>query len=344
VSDSPGRAIDEFDISLLDALHVNPRSSYEQLAAALDVAAGTVARRWRRMTDAGTAWVSSVPGPHVAMFGAVFEARAVAGHIDHVAHKLAASPNVASVYVTTGGFDLVALVLADQLDTLNRLLLDDLPRLPQIEQARSSIGIDWYSGARWRLGAISRQQANAVRLDSDGGRPIAARTQALSAQDRALYLALQYDGRAGYRDLARGLDSSEYQVRRRISALERRGMLTFRTDFARGPGGWAIQLALWLAVPQDELTEVGAEIAGWRQTRICLSIIAPANLIVITQLHHLAEAEPLFDRIRAQWPRVQVPDQRVVLRRVKSWGRLLDRDDRAIDVVPVDPWATSPDS
>jgi hypothetical protein len=41
----------------------------------------------------------------------------------------------------------------------------------------------------------------------------------------------------------------------------------------------------------------------------------------------------------AEYPGVAVLDTRVVLRSVKSWGRLLGPDGHAREIVPVDLWA-----
>jgi DNA-binding Lrp family transcriptional regulator len=205
---------------------------------------------------------------------------------------------------------------------------------------RAHVGTAWYSRVQWRLGAISSGEARALQGEDPGaGQVKAARSRAFEDLDHALYLALQRDGRAHYRDLARELGTSEQLVRRRLASLSRRGMLTFRTDFTRGEGGWPAQLMLWLAVPDTALEQAGAEISAWPQTRICLSVVGPANMFVMLQLHHLGELSAVCERLRASSPAAVITDQRVVLRPVKSWGRLLDRAGHAVAVVPVDPWA-----
>ena len=39
-------------------------------------------------------------------------------------------------------------------------------------------------------------------------------------------------------------------------------MLTFRTDFTQGEGGWLAELMLWLAVPDAQLEPAGAKDLG----------------------------------------------------------------------------------
>jgi DNA-binding Lrp family transcriptional regulator len=341
--ESRGHEVDEVDVSLLDALHVNPRASFAQLGSALEISAVTAARRWHRLSASGRAWVSSAPGPRLAVVCAVYEAEAKPGRTADVGRALAAIPLVGSVYVTDGPFDLHSMVFAGDMNALGSLLVDVLPRIGGMVRARAHVGLEWFSGVRWRLGAISSGQERSV-ADEDAGsdRRRADRTRVLSDADHALYLALQHDGRAGYRDLARELGTSEHLVRRRLTSLTRRGMVSFRTDFARGEGGWPAELVLWLAVPHEDLERAGAEIGTWPETRICLSAVGSANLLVMAQVHQLADLGQILGRIRIRFPAVALRDQRVVLRPLKSWGRLQDRAGHAIGVVPVDPWAPVP--
>jgi len=59
------------------------------------------------------------------------------------------------------------------------------------------------------------------------------------------------------------------------------------------------------------------------------------------QLHNVSDLDPVIHRLSAEHPGVTVLDSRVVLRCVKSWGRLLGLDGRAEDVIPVDLWASA---
>ena len=339
------RAFDETDIQLLDALHANPRASFERLGPALGISAVTAARRWQRLAESGRAWVASVPGPHLALAGASLEVRARPGRALEVARALAAVPQVMSVYATDGAFDLQALVITETVTSLSRLLLERLTGIPGIATAQSHVCLEWYSGTRRRLGAIDPAQQRSV-TDDPGDRPPAVgrrpafRDRTLDPEDRALFMALQQDGRARYRDLAAQLGMAEQQIRRRLDALVRRGVLGFRTDFTRSEGGWPTEYALRISVPHHALAEVGAQIGRWPQTRICAATTGPANLLVMAQVHHTGDLTGLFDRIRSGTPEAEVLDHRLVLSAVKSWGRLLDERGRAAGLVPVDPWAS----
>ncbi|KAA9159106.1 Lrp/AsnC family transcriptional regulator [Amycolatopsis acidicola] len=318
-------------------MHVNPRVSFETLGPALGLSPATVSRRWQRLSASGLAWVSSVPGPQAALVGAVLEIAAVPGRTDTVARALSGIPHVVSVYLTSGDHDVAALVLATDMRELTTLLFGIPAAIDGLAKVRTHIGIVWYSDVHWRLGALSAGEERTVRDGEPPGKPALNRGQAYTESDRALFLALQPDGRARYRDLGERLGVPEHVVRRRMAALVRRGMLAFRTDFARWEGGWPAQVILWLSASGDGLHEAGREIGGWREARICLSVVGMANLFVVVQLHRLAELGELLARIRSL-PEVTVVDQRVVLRPVKSWGRLLDGDGHAAGLVPADLW------
>ncbi|HME76892.1 MAG TPA: AsnC family transcriptional regulator [Mycobacterium sp.] len=103
-----GDGVDELDIALLDALHLNPLASFEELGTVLDVSPVTAARRWRRLVATGRAWVSSAPGRELPLKAALFEAECQPGAASAVADEFAAIPQVFSVNITTGQDNLYA--------------------------------------------------------------------------------------------------------------------------------------------------------------------------------------------------------------------------------------------
>ncbi|HEY2449425.1 MAG TPA: CoA transferase, partial [Mycobacterium sp.] len=117
----------------------------------------------------------------------------------------------------------------------------------------------------------------------------------------------------------------------------------FRTDFARVEAGWLTAVALKLSVAGSEVAAVGRTLVRYPESRFCVAIMGggAASIFVTMQLHHVSDLGPVILRLSAEHPGVTVLDSRVVLRCVKSWGRLLGLDGRAHDVVPVDLWASA---
>jgi DNA-binding Lrp family transcriptional regulator len=332
-----GDGVDELDVALLDALQLNPLASFEELGAVLDVSPVTAARRWRRLVSTGRAWVSSAPGPQLPIKAALFEAECQPGAASAVANEFAAIPQVFSVNITTGRDNIYALVVAADQPLLAELLVDTLPAVSGLNRVQSALLTQLFSGTRWRLGGLSPDQVRAVTPEPAKTNP----PHEFDAFDRELFLVLQRDGRLSLRDLAAAAGRPEPTVRRRMSLLTKAGMLVFRTDFARVQAGWPTAVALKLSVTGSTVAAVGRTLVRYPETRFCVAVTGggAADIFVTMQLHNVSDLDPVVHRLSAEHPGVAVLDSRVVLRSVKSWGRLLGLDGRAQDVVPVDLWA-----
>lgn len=342
MSETRDRWIDENDVELIDALHLNPRASFEKLGPVLGVSAVTAARRWRKLVDRGDAWISSAPGPFMPMAGAMVKVSCGSARTPEIAQALAGLAHVASVHITTGDFAMYCLVAAGHPDLLSEVVVDVIGKVPGVERVDAAVMVDMFGGRSWALGALDPAQRGALtarveRPTHEGpGTPV-------DGAERDLFLALQPDGRTGIRDLAQILDTSEKIAKRRLDAMIRTGRLAFRADFVRPAAGWPVQVAMWLEVDDESLTETGHQLAAWPETRVCSAVVARSNLFVTLQLHSLQDVGAVEVKIRRQFPTVRICDRQVLIRPVKSWGRLLGTDGRAAGVVPVDPWADAGD-
>ena len=332
-----GDGVDELDVALLDALHLNPLASFEELGSVLEVAPVTAARRWRRLVSTGRAWVSSAPGPQLPLRAALFEAECQPGAAATVAAEFASIPQVFSVNITTGPDNLYAFVVAADQPLLAALVVDRLPAIAGLNRVQSALMTQLFSGTRWRLGGLSPDQVRAVTPEPAKAIP----AHEFDEFDRELFLALQHDGRLSFRDLAAAVGRPEPTVRRRMGLLTHAGMLAFRTDFARVQAGWPTAVALKLSVTGSAVAAVGRTLVRYSETRFCVELTGggAANIFVTMQLHTVSDLDPVIHRLSAEHPGVAVLDTRVVLRSLKSWGRLLGLDGRAQDVVPIDLWA-----
>jgi DNA-binding Lrp family transcriptional regulator len=263
-----GDGVDELDVALLDALHLNPLASFDELGAVLDVSPVIAARRWRRLVTTGRAWVSSAPGPQLPIKAALFEAECQPGAASSVADEFAAIPQVFSVNITTGRDSIYALVVAADQPLLAELLVDTLPAVSGLNRVQSALLTQLFSGTRWRLGGLSPDQVRAVTPEPAKTNP----PQEFDAFDRELFLVLQRDGRLSFRDLAAAAGRPEPTVRRRMSLLTKAGMLVFRTDFARVQAGWPTAVALKLSVTGSAVAAVGRTLVRYPETRFCVAV------------------------------------------------------------------------
>ena len=328
--------MDEVDVAILDALHINPQVSFEEFGRTLDVSAVTAARWWRRLVNTGRAWVSSAIGPQMPVPAALFEAECEPGAARSVAAQFATRPHAFSVNITTGQDNLYALLMAADQPLLSELIVDTLPAIRGLRRVRSALITQLFSGTRWRLGGLSSDQVQTVTPEPTKTGPV----HQFEEFDRELFLALQRDGRLSYRELAAALGRPEQVVRRRVNLLTHSGWLAFRTDFARVEAGWLFGMALKLRVAWADVAAVGRTLVQYPETRFCIATVGgAANLFVTMQLHQASALDGVVHRLLAEYPDVTVLDTRVVLRSIKSWGRLLGPEGRAQEVVPVDLWA-----
>ncbi|HHW83065.1 MAG TPA: Lrp/AsnC family transcriptional regulator [Actinomycetales bacterium] len=330
--------MDENDVALIDAIHVNPRATFEQLGTALGMSASTAARRWRALEDSGEVWVSSVPGPALVLTGAAVRIDCDTADLHQVTEALVDLPQVASLQVTTGDYALYALVVTSDRDALASLILDGIGQIPGIRRLSTAVMVRLFGGRQWNLGALDPAQRAEVK-----GRTLSPPARRSGAEvdeaDRALFLALQYDGRMGFRELGEHLDLSEKAAKRRLEKLVQDDRIAFRADFVRSAAGWPFQIVLWLAVPPRELRMLTHALVGIPQSRVCAEVVSSANVFVTFQMHRVEELPVIEERIAAASPGARVLERLTVLRSVKSWGRVLGPDGRAVRVVPVDMWA-----
>lgn len=327
--------LDETDLALVDALQLNPRASWSSLAGALELAPITLARRWERLVESGSAWVT-VALSNRRMRGAVLEMSCRPGTARAVALALAEQPYVSTVGVTTGRFQVFALALAPTLPAIAEVLVHSLPVPEDVTALHSYLYSGLFGGVVWRLGVINRVLAEQVR---EPVAPPPASIRPFGEGDRRLFLALGHDGRRSFNDLADELGTSPQAVRRRLDRLRRHGDITFRCDVARPLTGWGSMAFLWVAVPDDDLPTVGRALGAMPETRHCSAVPGPANLALVVSLRSLEHLDEVLTRIVRAHPTAAVVDRRVVLQQVKVHGRIVDEQGRSVRVVPVDPWA-----
>ena len=124
------------------------------------------------MVDTGAAWVTVALGDR-EMRGAVLEISCRPLDAIAVASELAELPYV-TVGVTTGRYQVFALILAPSLRGVSQLLTMDLPLSNGATDMNSYLFSDFYGGVVWRLGVIhpSRRLAFASQQNAHLGRSV----------------------------------------------------------------------------------------------------------------------------------------------------------------------------
>lgn len=326
------RALSETDLELVDALQVNPRASWNAVAAPLGVSALTASRRWKALTADGLAWSEATPGPQ--LFRGVFlELACRPGTADAVVHALNEMPDVVTVGRLAGEFDLYAIAVAPTLAALRSLLWRRVDRL-DVARKRAHVYTHVYGGQHWRLTVLNREQA--AQLRDTPAKPLPEAV--VDAEDRRLFRALTRDARRSYVELAEDLGSTPQAVRRQLTRMRRRGSLAFRTDVARPAAGWPVAALLRLSVPDEHVHSVGRAVGALPETRFCAPVIAAANLVLIVNLRAAELLQHFVAELTTRHPLMSVAERSTVLQLAKVHGRVLDESGHCVRIVPVDPW------
>lgn len=325
----------EADLALINALQLDPRAPWSRLAGPLEVDPATLSRRWARLRDSGSAWVTCYPGGAQAEYAAfaLVQVACSPGSCEEVARVLALDHRVYSVEITAGGFGLLLTVAALDLPALGAYVLRRLGRLPGVTGSRTHLVQRIYREAsRWRMDALSQRQQRGLE------RATAERAGAgpASVDEQRLVIALAADGRQSYARLGETLGRPESTVRRMLATALGSGRAVVRCETAHLMAGWRVTATLWLAVPPGELEQTAETLSAMREPRLVCSVSGEANLLVQVWLHSLSELSRFEAQFAEYRPTARVLERSVTFRWVKRMGRALDGMGRSRAYVPMD--------
>jgi Lrp/AsnC family transcriptional regulator for asnA, asnC and gidA len=139
--------LDAVDQKIVELLRADGRANNSAIAAQLGVAEGTVRQRVRKLTEAGVIKVSALLNPEIisehqlCMIGMkVVESR----RLEACAQAVTQLPEVRSVAIVTGRYDLLVEVLVDSNHGLIRFLSESLADVPGIESSETFLLLKTY--------------------------------------------------------------------------------------------------------------------------------------------------------------------------------------------------------
>ncbi|WP_067972274.1 Lrp/AsnC family transcriptional regulator [Nocardiopsis trehalosi] len=329
--------VNETDLELINALQLAPRASWAELAQVLDVDATTLARRWRRLEDAGLVRITAFPRQETLsrMNMAYLELTCRNGRVIEVATALAEDPGTLSIQFTAGTYHLLLTVIAPQ--GLSDYLLTWIGGFADIVGYRAHVvtGV-LFEAHRWQVRALSpdqRRRLTALNAADRGGPPAEGRVTEL---DQRLLTHLCGSGRAGYHELAELAGVSATTAARRLNRLLRGGIIGLRCDIARADLGWPVAAVLWGSVDPRVLdrarTDLGERVP---ELRLCSTIAGPENTHFIVWLRAAPDLQRVEQRLVEELPGLHIADRRVVLRTVKFMGNVMGPDERYVRTVPL---------
>lgn len=331
------------DQALIGALQVSPRASWSDVGEALGISGVTAARRWRRISSDGTAWVTAAPG--MARWAqqclAYVEIDCAPAKRNEVARELAAYDFVVTVEITTGSADILLTIAAADLSTLSHYLLDHLGTMASILRTRVRVATKIYTeGSSWRLVELDAAAMRVLERSRPTADPsaVGADSIALTPDVQQIARLLSVDGRASLAELAEATGISPTTVRRHVRRLLGARILLPRTDMAAELSGSPVQVYLWADAPVDGLPATARTLTQLRHVRLCATVSSATSLVVCAWLRTVEEVHRLELTIAKQLPQLRIVDRLIVLRTVKRMGRLVDHRGRAVGVVPIAIW------
>ena len=142
----PNYIPDEFDLRIIALLQEDGRMSTRDMASELGATSSTIRKRMRRLEDTGTMRVVAVTDFGSAGYdlllaiGVEVESR----NAEEVGHDLATLPDVFSVNLTTGSYDLEILVGARSFDELARFLHEEISQIEGIGRLSPGLTVEVY--------------------------------------------------------------------------------------------------------------------------------------------------------------------------------------------------------
>lgn len=135
--------IDDLDRQLIEILSRDARTSNRRIASDLGVTEGTVRGRIRRLQKdrliAFTAITSFELADHTKM--AFIGVQTDVDRVRTVAARIAGLPSVNAVMVTMGRFNIIAICLFNELDTLHEIASEQILEIDGVHHVETSIAV-----------------------------------------------------------------------------------------------------------------------------------------------------------------------------------------------------------
>nr|BFE60503.1 Lrp/AsnC family transcriptional regulator [Dactylosporangium thailandense] len=268
--------LDELDLLILHALQLDGRASFTRLGEVLGISDQTVARRFARMRAEGRVRVTGRTDPErVGEVSWFVRIQCVPSVAVTVGRALARRPDTSWVKLTSGGTEIVGVVRAASERDSGALLLEQLPKTPNVTGVTANCLLHvYFGGPQSLIDVLSPQQVAALRMPEP---PPGARAE-LSGDDRRLLQLLAADGRMGFTELAAATGRPHTTLRRRVHELRECGALYFDLDIDHRALRLPMQTMLWLSVAPDRLAEAGAALAAHPEAAFVGATTGATNL------------------------------------------------------------------
>jgi Lrp/AsnC family transcriptional regulator for asnA, asnC and gidA len=134
--------LDETDRAILEALQEDARTPFSEIARRIDMSSATVHDRVNRMEDAGV-----IEGYHAKVdpkaldygISSIVGLQVEQGQEQETLERLEEIPGVQEVHLTTGSWDVLMRVYAEDADELRRLMFDNIAQMDGFARSQTMV-------------------------------------------------------------------------------------------------------------------------------------------------------------------------------------------------------------
>ncbi|MFF4214332.1 Lrp/AsnC family transcriptional regulator [Streptomyces sp. NPDC001796] len=280
----PDRGLSDEDMALAQALQINGRASFREIADALGVSDQTAARRWARLRSSGRLRVLGLTDPRrLGDSGWLVRVRCTPDAAASIGEALARRTDTSWVHISSGGTEINCSVRTRGPGLEDSPLLQKLPRTPQVVDVSAHCLLHVFFGRDLspinKRGPLTAAQIEAL-TPRVAPEPVTDATPAvtLDDSDRLLLDLLARDGRAAVGELASATGLSPSTVRRRISELRVAGALYFDVEYHPDVLRQNFRASLWLEIDPSRLADAGAALAAHPEVAFAGAVTGTTNL------------------------------------------------------------------
>lgn len=305
---------------MIHALQVEPRAAFSRIADVIGVSEQTVARRYRRMHQAGLLRVlGSVDATAGGVGGYLVRLQCRPDGVNRLAHTLANRPDVTWVTICAGGSEIVAVVRPRTEAQRDELLLQRLPNASHVTGIATALVLHRFPlhAGSWRgYGDLLRPD----QIDRLAPAPatVSVGPARLADADGPLTTLLAHDGRAGWAALAHATGRSTTYVADRVDALRAGGVRHFDVDLVTEMLGFRTAALLWFTVEPARLAATGQAIAAHDEVSFVAAVSGAANLFATVHCRTPADLYAYLTGTLAATPGITSLETTPVLRRLKQ--------------------------
>jgi DNA-binding Lrp family transcriptional regulator len=312
--------LDEVDRQIIHAVLAYPRAPFRTIAEAVGVSDQTVARRYRRLSEAaGLRVYGVVDSQQAGWVDWLVRLQTTPGSSHSVADALARRPDTRWVRIFSGGTEIFCVLQARTPEQRNALFLHGLPGSRRVVQISAHSILHTFTAVEWPVLANALSGAQLAKLpvappqdagNADGIRP----------EDEPLLAELARDGRVATAALAAAIHWHESTVRRRVEELQRAGLLYFDVDIDDTYLGITVAAMLWLSVETAHLDAAGRALAEHPEVPFAAATTGRTNLAASALFR---DAQHLYDYLTTRLtglPGVQSVETAPIIGTLKRTG------------------------